>query len=329
MIQIQSPTRIDLTGGTLDMWPLYSFIGPSVTINGAISIYTQVQLTPLEGAQIHIEMKDLAFDQSFDNLAMFLSAKDKKLRLVQELVSFFQPKQGFKLVTQSGSPVGGGLGGSSSLMVSLIKAFRQWLPQADLGEDVHKWVQIAHNLEARILQTPTGTQDYYPAFLGGVNALTYTDRGIETQALPQDLLPLKNKGFLVDTGRSHMSGLNNFDVLARVVRKEDKVLLALKKIQSISYQTFNAIKANQKVDWLKVFEQEYAARIELSPEFTSPEIQKLDQICRSLSGVGLKILGAGGGGCVLVWSALTDKSKVCLEIEKAGFRTIEIEWAKV
>ena len=317
-ITIKSPTRVDLAGGTLDMWPLYSFIGPCQTLNVAISIWTEVQLTPRDDHQIEIESSDVHLKCHFANITEFFSATDPKLKLFQSLIGYFQPQQGFSLKTRSESPVGGGLGGSSSLMISLLKAFsqmtnRQWTT-------VHQMVHVAHNLEAQILSTPTGTQDYYPAASGGMNILSYSADGITQEVKPVKESWIQDAFLLIYTGRSHHSGLNNFEVLKSAVGQDQRVLSALKDLQKVSAQMVQIIAKKQYSELPELFQREYQARVQLTPAFTSPEIEKLRNISASHQSVA-KICGAGGGGCVLVW-APERKQKVAEECQKAGFQVM-------
>ena len=45
MIRSSTPTRIDLAGGTLDLWPLHLFFDNPPTLNAAIDLYASVELT--------------------------------------------------------------------------------------------------------------------------------------------------------------------------------------------------------------------------------------------------------------------------------------------
>ena len=58
---MQSPTRIDLSGGTLDCWPLYLLVKKAQTVNLAIDIYTKVELQEASGDFVTIEMADLSY----------------------------------------------------------------------------------------------------------------------------------------------------------------------------------------------------------------------------------------------------------------------------
>jgi len=326
MINIQSPTRVDLAGGTLDLWPLFNFIGGAPTINLAIDIWTKVTLKASEDCIIEIHSYDLKQTWTFDNYHMFYQALDPKLQLYQSVISKFYLKNpeviesGFKLTTQSESPIGGGLGGSSSLIISMMKAFAQ-LTHIKF-QSAHEMVHWAHNIESEILNTPTGTQDYYPAITGGLSYLDYSTFGVEHTVLDPKGSALYENFLLVYTGRSHHSGLNNFEVLKSSIAQEPKVIQALKKIKLIAEEMKKSI---DKKNWSEIpnlFRQEYDARIQLTPAFTSPEIERLHQIGLSNGAEAVKICGAGGGGCVLVWVEPKNRQKVIQACENEKFQCL-------
>lgn len=321
-IFVKSPTRIDLAGGTLDLWPLYLFVGGATTINVAIDIYTQVEIQPQQGAQVEIISTDLNLQKSYPDLKHFLQSKEENIRLFQSVLRVFQPKQGFVLKTSSQSPVGGGLGGSSSLTISLMRAFSQFCGKP--MNDVHQLVNMAHHLEAEVLHTPTGTQDYYPAATGGLNILKYSSTGIE-QKLSKVWPVLKDHMLLVYTGRAHHSGLNNFEVMKAAVQKDKKTLELLTELKNIA-EDLESVSQTSKWSRLgALFQREYEARVQLSPAFTCPEIEKLNDIAKKSGAEALKICGAGGGGCVMVWSAPTSKAGVASACEKAGFKVLNAQ----
>jgi D-glycero-alpha-D-manno-heptose-7-phosphate kinase len=225
-IEIKSPTRVDLAGGTLDLWPLNQFVQGATTVNVAIDVWTRATLEPADSNEIVLHSADLSLEKKYKSLQEALTDSDPKVILFQSVLKFFKPEQGFKLTTKSDSPVGGGLGGSSSLTISMIKAFSQW--KGIEFKSANDMVNVAHNLEAFVLNTPTGTQDYYPAVSGGLNILKYDFKGIEQELYDVQNSPLQDHFMLVYTGKSHHSGLNNFEVLKSAVAREWKNLLLLK-----------------------------------------------------------------------------------------------------
>ena len=316
----KSPTRVDLAGGTLDMWPLFSFVGGATTINLAIDIWTEVELTPAVDSTIHIHSKDLNQEWQFLDLSSFLKALDPKILFYQKIISKFLVHTGFTLKTSSQSPIGGGLGGSSSLVISILKAFNEWLNISTINAD--QLVHLAHNIEAEILLTPTGTQDYYPAITGGLGFIEYSAKGIQSTVQSIQGTPFENHFLLVYTGKSHHSGLNNFEVLKSAVEGDLKVLSALKKIKTIADNLKTAIQQSNWSELPQLFRQEYEARLQLTPAFSSPEIEKLAKITLAAGALAVKICGAGGGGCVLVWVPPQNREKVVQACQNEKFHCL-------
>lgn len=320
-IVVQSPTRVDLAGGTLDLWPLYLFIQGASTVNVAISIYTRAEITPHADATVILESADLKIKKEYTDLQAALADPDPKMVLLQTQLRYWRPQKGFTLKTSSDSPVGGGLGGSSSLTISLMKAFSLFCGRP--FRDVHHMVHVAHNIEAEILNTPTGTQDYYPAASGGLNILRYDYDGIEQVVQPIQNTPLAEKFLLVYTGKAHHSGLNNFEVMKDSVSKDEGTLQALQDLKLIALETELALRRGKWEELGDLFRREFEARVRLAPEFSSPEIQKLAEVSLQNGAEAVKICGAGGGGCVLVWCPPSKREGVAQACQKAGFQVMD------
>lgn len=315
-IIVQSPTRVDLAGGTLDLWPLYNFIGHACTVNVAIDVYTKATLTPRADQIIFLESKDLGLRREFADLGTLLVDADPHLQLFKPIFRYWNPPHGFSLVTESQSPVGE-YGGSSSLMVTLMKAFSQWMGKP--FESINQLVHVCHNLEAEVLNTPTGTQDYYPAISGGLIFLTYSADGITQKVLPLQRTPFAESFLLVYTGKAHHSGVNNFEVVKAAVARDATTMKCLRELRNISEEMAQAC---QNYEWNRLpslFNREFIARVKLAPSFTSPEIHKLQEISMQGGALAVKICGAGGGGCVLVWTKPMQRQAVSDLCQKAGF----------
>ncbi len=322
-IEIKSPTRVDLAGGTLDLWPLHQFIGGATTINVAIDVWTYATLEPLKSSEIVWDSRDLNLTQKYSNLSEALKDSNPQVKLFQSLLKYYKPAEGFKLSTRSESPVGGGLGGSSSLTISMMKAFSNWMGVHFSSS--HHMVNVAHNLEAFVLNTPTGTQDYYPAVSGGLQILKYNFSGIEQEIYEIEKSPLMNHFMLVYTGKSHHSGLNNFEVMKSSVQKDSKTLQALADLKKISENMEASILSNKWDNLPELFNQEFEARVRLAPAFTSPEIEHLNKITLEAGAEAVKICGAGGGGCILVWCTPERQERVAQVCQKAGFQVMSTQ----
>lgn len=317
-IEIASPTRVDLAGGTLDLWPLYNFVGGAKTVNLAIDIRTRVELEPVaEG--IHLRSDDLDWTCSYPDRATLLADREPSAQLYRLVAEAFPSATAFRLRTKSESPVGGGLGGSSSLLISLLRAFEKLTGAPSMAP--HPLVHRAHNLEARLLRTPTGTQDYYPAVTGGLSIISYGMDGIGQEILPVEG-DLRDRFLLVYTGRAHHSGLNNFEVLKGAIGKDAVVLAALQDLKEIAEETAGVCRRGVWSQLAPLFRREFKARVKLAPAFTCPEIEQLEKISLAAGAEAVKICGAGGGGCVMVWCPPAERERISTVCRNAGFQVL-------
>src|SRR4029077_3830647 len=118
-IESKAPTRVDLAGGTLDIWPIYLFHPGAVTVNAAITRYAscRIETQALGDVRIRLVSRDTQREESFASFAELVKGKRYKLPLLAEIVKFFQPQGGFTLTTDSEAPAGAGIGGSSAMAV--------------------------------------------------------------------------------------------------------------------------------------------------------------------------------------------------------------------
>ncbi len=318
-IYAKSPTRVDLAGGTLDLWPLYNFVGGAVTINVAIDIFTHAILKPLSSSEIKLNIKDLKATRTYKNLYECVTDTDPNFLLLRKHIQYWRPLQGFELTTWSESPIGGGLGGSSSLSVTISGAFAYWLNKK---MDTDDWVRLVSNVEAQVLAMPTGTQDYYPPILGGLNALHYQVDGCHTKKFTVQKDLFRQSFLLVYTGKPHHSGFNNWQVYKECIDGVAKTLTALKDLKTVSDDLNRKLEISQWSDLSDIFNREFEARVRISPVFSSPEIERLREVSLRAGAEAVKICGAGGGGCVLVWCG-TARERVAESCRSEGFQVLE------
>ncbi len=319
-ISVKSPTRIDLAGGTLDCWPINALLSPVTTINVGISIMTQADLTVRDDSKIIIKSRELNTTFQFNNLKECLNCNDSKFSLFLNHINYWNPDFGFELYTQSDSPVGGGLGGSSSLSVSIFKSFMKTL---NVEMDEYEIVRACSGIEAKVLKTPTGTQDYFPPIEGGINIIDYNFGWPKVQRLSVENLEINNHISIFYTGRSHHSGINNWQVLKKFIDGDSTTIQALECIAQVAVEMRSCILAREWEKIPELFKREFDARMDLAESFSSPEIEKLAKIAMENGGDAIKICGAGGGGCIFIWSRPENKKKVIEACELQGFKYLD------
>ena len=179
-VHSSAPTRIDLAGGTLDIWPLYLFHDDAQTVNAAITVRAECTLSPSRDGRLHIVAADTG---AAIDVADWSELDDRvELRLVTRVLRFFRPSN-VTIETRSGAPVGAGLAGSSALNIALCGALARWL---DRSFEPEALIALALNLEAQVLGVPTGLQDYRPAMYGGIAAIEMGPGGVARVPLEVD-----------------------------------------------------------------------------------------------------------------------------------------------
>ncbi|MBC7387517.1 MAG: hypothetical protein H7301_15305 [Cryobacterium sp.] len=316
-IHAVAPTRIDLAGGTVDIWPLYLFLERATTINLAIDLYAETVLeeTSEEGRdpQIRLRAEDQSAELSFywseiegvkpppslelhwKYLKYFLERKRRSGR--------FESLRGLTLSTRAKSPAGAGLGGSSTLSVSIIGALKVWCDgNLDTAIDGEKLVEITRDVETTVIKVPAGMQDYYGAMFGGLQILRWGAGGHERKSLSPELLnEMEDRLLLFYSGQSRNSGINNWALFKAFIDRQGAVR---EQFQGITGAT-HLLEANlAEKNWKGIGESiasEWSVRRGLAAGITTPEIDEAFSLALSLGATAGKICGAGGGGCFFVY----------------------------
>jgi D-glycero-alpha-D-manno-heptose-7-phosphate kinase len=307
--------RVDLAGGTVDLWPLYLFHPCPVVVNIAVGVGTSCTITPSAGKQIVLRSADTGKTDTFSSLDALLSATRHNHSLAAYLVRFFRPKGGFEIETHSDSPAGAGISGSSALMIATTAALAEFT-----GRKLEKPAirEIAQNVEAQLIHVPTGCQDYYPALYGGVSAIHLREDGIHREAIEVSADEVEKRFVLAYTGAPRQSGINNWEVFKAHIDGDKRVFKNFERITEIAKCMHAAMAA---ADWDSVgrlLHDEWKLRKTNAPGITTPFIDKLIEASRKHGGVSAKVCGAGGGGCVIFFVQPESKQRVEAAIAKLG-----------
>src|ERR1700681_1895213 len=296
-IESRSPTRVDLAGGTLDIWPLYLFHEGAVTVNCAITRYAScvIETAPEKSRRIVLASRDTKREESFPSLGALCRARRYKLPLLAHLVRVFRPSSGFTLTTDSEAPAGAGIGGSSAMAVAICAALDRLTGAGLRRED---WIHISRDVEAIVIRVPTGTQDHYPPAFGGDAAIVLTPGGERREPLDCDLDELERRLVLCYTGKPRQSGINNWEVFKRHIDGDRRVAQNLEKISIIARQVRAALERNQWNDVGRLVREEWDFRRRNLRTISTSVIDRIISSARRRGALGGKVCGAGGGGCL-------------------------------
>jgi len=314
-IVAHAPCRVDLAGGTLDLWPLYLFHPGAVTVNFAVNILTRCKVTRLTDDKVRLKSLDTKVEEEFRNFQELCSARKFKHPLAAHLARFFAPDGGFEVETHSESPAGAGISGSSALMIATTAALARYTGKKLDREQMRV---IAQNVEAQLIKVPTGCQDYYPALYGGVSAIHLDPDGIHHAAVrvaPEDL---DRRFVLVYTGAPRKSGINNWEVFKAHINGDKKIFHNFERIGEIARAMHHAL---SMADWKQVarlLREEWKLRKTNAPRITTPMIEKLVAVAMRQGALAAKVCGAGGGGCVVFLTEPENREHISAAIRSYG-----------
>jgi D-glycero-alpha-D-manno-heptose-7-phosphate kinase len=183
-------------------------------------------------------------------------------------------------------------------------------------------------IEARILDSgPAGYQDYYPALFGGVLGLVATPGLVEVNQLFSNELKatLESEVTLVYSGETRLSGINNWEVYKAFFNKDEEVRRGLAKIAELSAMAFTDIKNKKYSSIASLIGREGEERRKLFPGILTNAMEEMRQeLTRDSHHFGMKVCGAGGGGCFLITHKKEDKNVVQDIIKK--YKMTELEF---
>jgi len=293
-VSISACTRIDLLGGTLDIWPMYLFFPGSVTVNVAVNRMVTVSLRVLEDdPSVTIHSTDIDKTVRVSRWEELSDARD--FSLFYHLLHYFNLPHGLEIATASDFPRGSGLGGSSSLLIAAILCL---LKLTDRTLTAGGIVTLAKDLEARAIKVPTGIQDYYPPLFGGLNCVCLEPGGAVRKSMTCDLDELGKRLLLCYSGQAHFSGNNNWAVFKSIVDGNKKVIATMRALAENSKQGVHALEEEDINDFALLVDRDWLLRNEIFPDFSTESIEKIIQIGKHHGAIAGKACGAGGGGCV-------------------------------
>ena len=290
-ISASAPTRIDLAGGTIDIWPLYLFHAGAQTLNAAISLRARawIETRPDERIELVSEDIDKQENLSFDQLP-----DDQTLPLLAKLAHRFGA-HGVRLTTRGESPAGAGIAGSSALNVAVCGALAAYTGKTIEGEAL---LDIAKDVEAQVIKVPTGLQDYRPAFYGGIAAVELHPGQPRRVPLDVDPRELERRIVLCYTGEPRNSGTNNWEITKRHIDGDQHIFDCFERIRDTAAAMREAL---TRGDWdatAVCLATEWENRKRLAPGVTTPFIDLLIARAAAAGAKAAKVCGAGGGGCL-------------------------------
>lgn len=316
IVEAVAPCRIDLAGGTLDIYPLFLFEEGGITVNMAVDVNSEVRVVSRPDTRVHLRSLDTGAEQSADSADTL--ATGGPLDLIARLVRFYRPSTGVDVETRSNAPRGSGLGASSSLLIATSGALN-----ALNGSPYEKsrLIDCGANIEAQNIRIPTGKQDYYPPLYGGVNALWFevAENRVEPLLVDESArAALERRLILTFTGISHFSGATNWDMMRNYIEDSGSTRAAMRQIKETAHEMEAVLRSADFDGFARVLDREWQNRRHLADGVSTPAIDVMMAAAREAGALASKLCGAGGGGCMITFVAEGTRGAVAAALAAHG-----------
>jgi D-glycero-alpha-D-manno-heptose-7-phosphate kinase len=314
MVTARAWCRVDLAGGTLDIWPLGLLHPEARTVNVALDLAATARLRRRgEGYRV-VQGGSVVEAPTAGELA-----RNPEGALVGVIASALD-LPACEVELASDSPRGGGLGASSAMAVALIAA-----AETELGRPrstPERTAALARDLEARLMGLPTGNQDHYPALLGGALEIRPLPGGEVVRRLAVDLDALGSSLVVVYSGQSHFSAGNNWQVVRRRLEGEPGITGLFEGVAAVAAELAPALEAGDLPRVGALMTREWSYRRRFAEGISTPVLEDLFVRALAQGAWGGKACGAGGGGCLAFLCPPERKAAVAAELERAGGRVL-------
>jgi D-glycero-alpha-D-manno-heptose-7-phosphate kinase len=312
-IRSRAPLRIGFAGGGTDVDPYASKKGGAV-LNTTIDMYAYCTVVPNNTSNISI--KSLDYGEYNLELGQGPLPYDGNMDLVKAVANHFEITEGFDLFVHSDAPPGSGLGGSSTVMVSIIAAVCEWL---DKEMTSYEMAELAYVLEREKIGLGGGKQDQYAAVFGGFNFMEFSSSGARVSPLrisSGTKYELEYCSLLCYTGRPRESaGIIGSQVENFRRGSNEAALDASKKL---SKDMRDALSRGNIRETAELLDLSWQYKKQFSDKVTNEEIDCLYTAAMEKGAVGGKISGAGGGGFMYFICEYDKKHLVAKEMRKRG-----------
>jgi D-glycero-alpha-D-manno-heptose-7-phosphate kinase len=298
MLIVRAPTRISLGGGGTDLEAYYAERG-GLVVSAAINRYCYVVIQTDENERIEIvgsNYNNLTPEPSVNSLPW-----NHGLALPRAAIRHFRLRRGVRVWFGSEVPPGTGLGSSSSLAVALVQGLATLCGESLTRGEI---AEIASDLEINRLGMPIGRQDQYAAAFGGLNAMSFTSKGVEVE--PVDVSApnrrkLERNLMLFFTGTSRHSSEILRHQQRRTAHGVHNVIESLDTIKALAKDMKLALETGEVDAIGEMLDQAWERKKTLAPSITNAFIDECYSLARSRGALGGKITGAGGGGFMMFY----------------------------
>lgn len=301
MIAVRAPLRVSLGGGGTDL-PSFFCDEEGFVLSAAIDKH--VGLLVSTAFQSRFRLKHLAWEE-------VESAADVEHPILRAALTHHWSGVPLELASVADVPAGTGLGSSGAYAVSAIRALS--------GLEGEELAEAACHLEIELLARTVGKQDQYAAVYGGVNALTFRPGSVGVRALelPEvSASALRERFLLFYTGGSRSASKVLSDQVSRTLAGDPGVRDNLRRTASLARETCAALERGDLDACGELMNESWEIKRARSAAMVPQSLASLRDLALRSGGSGAMLMGAGGGGFLLVLAE--DPGRLRAAMEEAG-----------
>lgn len=322
MIITRTPFRISFVGGGSDLKDFYSN-SPGAVLSTTINKFMYISSHDYF-AEHQIRMK-------YSRTETVENVDDIQHPIIREVMRSFNVKGALEVSSNADIPAGTGLGSSSSFTVGLLHnlytKFGKYASKEQLAAE-------ACDIEINKLGEPIGKQDQYAAAFGGLNVIKFNPNG----EVNVELIHLRKKTYktLQNNLMMFYTGLQRKTSTILTEQKKNmsntKKVETLKKMVELVWELRDALYADDLNGFGELLHKNWLLKQQLASKISNPEINKLYDTALKNGAAGGKILGAGGGGFLLLYcdsekqeqvrKALSPRKEMKFKFENEGSKLI-------
>ncbi|QLH75035.1 MAG: hypothetical protein HPY73_06010 [Methanomassiliicoccales archaeon] len=325
LIRSKAPLRISFAGGGTDVSPYCDERGGAV-LSATIDMYAYCSIVPRNDRQISIRSLDYGREERWTANGLF--TYDGNLDLIKAVLNHFDVKQGFDMFLHCDAPPGSGLGGSSTVIVSILGAITEWMNEP---MSQYEMAKLAYSLEREELGFKGGRQDQYAAVFGGFNYIEF--KGNDTI-----VTPLRIKGDVLNelhyllllcyTGKTRDSANIIDEQTKGYIDKKEDVVQALDNAKKLAKETKDALMVGDIKRIGVLLNESWEQKKRFTKKITNDRVDAIYSTAMANGALGGKISGAGGGGFMFFICDYERKHVVAKELAKLGVEMTHFNFDK-
>lgn len=317
VIFTRAPLRISLGGGGTDLPSYYQDHG-GFLIAGAIDKY--VYMLTHTVFQRRYRMKYSETEEVDD-------PRDIRHPILREAIVRHWEGNPLEIASVADVPAGTGLGSSGAYTVCLLKALALGRRRA---LDPMRLAEHACEIEIDILGEPVGKQDQFVSAFGGICAYTFHPDGraeIEPLELSAATLErLRHNLLLFYTGEARSASAILADQVTRTEAGDEHVIDNLHRIKEMGAESRRMLEAGQVERYAELMHEHWETKRRRLPGIANERIDDLYTLARRSGALGGKLVGAGGGGFLLVYAQRPDDTRMAMAAAGASELVFDFEF---